>query len=294
MKQAGGVFAGGGGQISASGPWSFDLPLSTGTYDLVAVDDYGGSASQGRFAIRRGIELAQPVMLPTIDLDVEGIATAPFGVDVLNLEPDESVSTDVELLLEDGNFARFSRATNPIARIAPRSSLQTESQTFAFEASSNTQDPARIFYRDYTTEVSSDGFETKQLELLPRLLNIGYSELPYLHVSWEQLPVMTFTELRLLMVDSSNVVQIHVSQRWLDAHGLKEVRADTSAPGYDPLWQIVDASGLGLGLTSQTPDGDFLETGFVQNPPAFARYRDPNDTAVLPSKRFGRRSQRRR
>ena len=89
---------------SASGPWSFDVAVAPGTYDLVAT----GSAA---IAIRHGVEIAAADALPAIDLAAEGAAYVPLPLTVTN-QGSDAVGTEMQLLTLDGGIVELTTATS--------------------------------------------------------------------------------------------------------------------------------------------------------------------------------------
>jgi hypothetical protein len=103
--------------------WSFALPASTGSYDLVMLEEIGESQVPNRIAVRRGLAVEGDLDLGVIDLVQEGVtALIPAPFTATNLRPTESLGSSLSLRIGSTSFGLSPQAWD--AKLVPESLLR--------------------------------------------------------------------------------------------------------------------------------------------------------------------------
>ncbi len=247
MRQAGSVTVGYASQQSSASPWTFDIRLPVGTYDLVAMDQ---SVAVPRVTLRREVRVAADTELAPIDVDVEGVDLVDVSLTVDTLS-DEEVTTAVRLQTAGSDAVLFAE-NGRLARILPNSAL-TDTDSQYIDVSATT--PLTLRHR-----LVDSRDDQRTIELPPRLDDIffGQDDDP-IGASWTSLPP-DFDKAILSARSEGRLVFVTASRSWIDATGATSLSLDTSVPGLDPRWVMRNGEALGNSFRLATPFSESLRS----------------------------------
>lgn len=208
--------------------WSFDLAISLGTHDLIALD-------ADRAVVKRDLEILADTTLPAIDtaegeLLVDRVFTTDAAVD-------EDVTTS--LLWFTGNSMAYIPLGGTAVKVPPVSLTQlSDVRYLSIDAASND---------GYRTVYLTDAAAGSSIEFLPRLEGVAFNDDG---VTWSgDLPG---TDADLYLYEGLKSITMSVSAGWIA--GRNKIAVDTDIPGFDPAWRISkpDYRGFSAGDSSAT------------------------------------------
>jgi hypothetical protein len=270
MVEEGSVAFGSSGRGDSRVPWSFELPTSAGTFDLVL---WFGSLTTGfdRVAIRRDLEITGDLQLGTIDATQERIhPLVSRQLIPLNREPDEQLFST--LLVQSGHTTSFTSSFNDTdawhVRPVPAEVLRpTDSQRVQLAAQRTPSDPtAQQGFRSLTRAVP-DG-EATSVELMPPLTEVRFETTTERAIAtWRSLPEHDELVLtREAFTDDFSQLLVHelrLTPAFLIATAATSATLDlTQVAGVGPEWALDPAlqQAVFLDATRAALDEDALSS----------------------------------
>ncbi len=215
-----------GGTHSSSEPnWAFLATVPAGAVDLIAHD-------RNKIVVRRGLQSGGTLDIAPIDLDREGVELERRRVDVVGVDDDEDVLTD--LYWGTANGSAYIWYDGTILRSVPDALWMPGDQQYV-ALNAQTQTSARSVYVDPGAEPKPDGVP---LALLPRLDDLV--TVSDLGASWTALPTETTRIALLLQSFTGETVNVTATASW--AVGRNELRWDLEFPGGPARWFPGDVS----------------------------------------------------
>ncbi len=215
MKQPGRVFM--SASASSETPnWSFELDVSIGMQDLIALDET-------RVAVRRDVEVLGPTALPDVDLAAEGVALVDATFTLDTVAADETLAAS--LLWFTTNSGAFIPLGSTTAVKLPPSSVagQFDTQYVQFDAYADSH------YR--SAYITPDPAAPTTIELLPKLEGIEFNTDG---LTWPG--TLPGTNADLYVYAGLHQISFTASAGWLA--GRHKIAIDTDIPGFDPTWKI--------------------------------------------------------
>lgn len=230
MVEPGSVSFASSRRTSAAPNWRFQVPVSAGTYDLVA-------SNADRVAVRRNIAVNGDITLPAVDLAQEGTALLANPITLTNPVPGEQ-SEAVVFLMTPGTDpqAQISRGLPANAKIAPDSVLAAgEDQEVSVRSTFN--DGITSILRSARRSIRSGG--NSVFTLRPLLAGLAYTinNRGELVVSWssgERVDFLTFSASDA----AGRSISLDVTAGYLAATGQTRLTLTTNVPGYQPEWKL--------------------------------------------------------
>lgn len=232
MVQAGNVWMN-DTAMSTTANWDFALAVPPGTHDFVAV---GGN----QMLIRRDQVITVAGAVASVDVVANGTAMTAVPLTINNLNGDgDTLYTSFDLdLANDG--ATIS-GSSPTLETPPTSLLlPTDYQYLDIDAVSQTGD--RSAFTQFT------GTETT-FTLMAPLTGVTFAQTTGVEVAtWGTLPSYTNVNLFVYSYSGESISEQNVvaSKSWLDLKAATTLGFDSSAPGYNPAWNI-DLTGIYYG-----------------------------------------------
>jgi hypothetical protein len=207
--------------------WTFTLPTSPGTFDLLAFSDR-------LVSLRRNVAVYGTVDHGTIDLEQEGFLLEPVTLTASkNVSVIEQVGATVRLATPHLRHGHVYEGDPAGARVAPSQLLTAGVQQLVTVYASDGSN-ARAVRRDFragdpTLFTLPEPLEAVQLD--------GASGGPV--ATWRTLP--EYDELRVLVhgtvSSGGRRHELVLSQRFVAATGATSAAPDTELPGYLPAWR---------------------------------------------------------
>ena len=228
MNQAGDVWMWDSAS-SATAPWNFSLAVPPGLHDLFAL---GG----GKLVARRGVQIAGPTTVPTIDLDSEGLATGAATVTLAGLQTGDVVGTYLDWFTST-DFAELSGSTDGTV-VLPPASLVQPSDVVELDVFAESSNPSPYVGR----HVSVSGFDgSTTMYTLPEVLTgISYTTSNNaLTAAWTSLPTYVAIDVGISSWGSLIQLQdVRATRNWVMATGATSLTFDASAPQYSAAWRV--------------------------------------------------------
>jgi hypothetical protein len=211
MLQAGQVSLDTNDDSGTAPPWTFELSVPPGTYDLIA---FGDSST----FLHNDLEITSATTLPTIDLEQAGVPYVTSTITVPNVEADEALET--QLYVFSGNTtASYTRTGTTLRRLRDVAG-PADTQIATIHATTP---------MSYRSSQLADGQTT--VALMPRLTGVTLGELS---ASWDPLPETTQT-ISIVEETATTIVAIAVTPQYLDGETSASVTLDI--PGYEDAWR---------------------------------------------------------
>jgi hypothetical protein len=228
MKQAGSIQLE-SDAAGATSPWSFDVAVPDGTYDLAALD-----TAQTKMLLRRGLTVAgAPLAVATqLDLDTEGAALVPAALTVTNGAPQSSVGA-LSLLFTANAFIRVSETQTATAQFAP-SSVLTANDVQELEVAAGTATTSQQAFAD----VMGPGALPTSFALLALPTAVTFANATgTVTGGWTTVPDAA-TSVEVFVQNDTQQQVITATVAWLAAHHATDLTFDTSATGYKAIWDV--------------------------------------------------------
>lgn len=225
MLQAGRVTMGDTDQ-GTTAPWTFNLAVTTGTHDLIAV-------GPTKMLIRRDLAVTAATTVPAVDVDTAGSPTTISTLAVTGAAAGDTVTTMVDLFT--GNeFATLSSTTNNSATFPPASLvLNTDFVELAVRAENAAHTQFRSTYA-YGAPLPSS------LALMPVLTGASFTATTPIAVQWGTLPAYDTVTFEAFGGTSNSFIihAVTATNAWLAKAGASSLAFETAAKGFDPAWAI--------------------------------------------------------
>lgn len=229
MKQPGRVFL--NREASGETPnWTFDLELSIGTKDLIALDDT-------RVAVRRDLEVLGPTTIAQVDLATEGVdlIDTAFSVDA---SPGEQLASSLWWFTANtGTFISLGSATT-LGLPPPSVVGQFDTQYVAFDAFGKASYRS-VFIQQFRGAPTS-------VELLPQLEGVEFNTDG---VTWSG--TLPGDDADLYTYGGANSIHVNASAGWLA--GRHKLAIDTDIPGFNPAWKITSTDYRSFSVNDSSP-----------------------------------------
>lgn len=249
MTQSGLVAAGDGRDTSVADDWSFDIDLTAGTHDLVAV-------ARTMIGFRRGIDVTNDVTLATtVNLLTEGAPYIMAPLVVPNPGTGEVLRARVTLRTATTPAAapiQLSLGLPAGALLAPNALLvATDEQVATVSA---TKDGAT---RSRRRPVREGGDLTYALP--EPLAGAAFSmDAGQLVGTWTSLPAYTSVQTR---AETPRISHVHeLSASFVNATAATHATIDTEVPGFDAAWKIDYTGNHKRVVSAQNVAGETVDT----------------------------------
>jgi hypothetical protein len=222
MVQPGTVQIGGVGSCSPTGPWTYTIATTAGTYDILAIDTSNRAVWIGG---DDGVPFSGSAIGPSIDTG----SGAPLASEPLTITGLGASTLLVEDYLDPNLVSSGSAAvalTMPVSEVTP-----------------NTPQEFDLFVTDavgHRSALSGTEGQTQPRDTYNLLPAFATGTIEGLTASWEQLPSSTYTEILNLAqsADGTQQQNVSMSPSWIAAREANSLTFDTTAPGYLSAWNL--------------------------------------------------------
>jgi hypothetical protein len=272
MMQAGTVRYGQVGMQSSAAGWDIDMQAPGGMHDLLVYD----AASM---YVQRGLQLWQATSLGAIDLSQTGSAMPSESLQVTGAGSD-GIASYVVWQLGDRDPMQYVAEGSPVTiPIPPPTSVMSEdSENITVAATGPGDDTAEpVLIRSAVQPFL--GTPTSLDFALPTGMSASFVPGDVTAAQWQVLPANPTVALYVdnendptVPTPSSELVSVSTS--WIAATGASGLAFDTSAPGYNPSWNIDITRPYEADMRVQTGDAFHLLDTYQQFNAARARVHD--------------------
>lgn len=219
---------------SPTAPWSFNLQATPGAHELVAS---GG----GKMLVQRGLMIAGPMTVPTVDLATDGAAAGSATLAISGVQPGESLDTS-SAWFTGNDAAELSLARNTVT--LPPASLVAPGDNVQIIITAQT--PSVSEHRDVFVDVHDVANLRTSYALPPILTGVSYTtENNTVTATWGSLPTYAMLGLEIFGGSSQSfqIQNVSATAAWMEDTQATTLAFDASPPGYSAQWQVALAGG---------------------------------------------------